>query len=452
MQLPDYFSHIALESQQAERTLARRRDLQMRKLRIAGTWGLAGLVVAFAVSFLVFAGQDSVPLFTGFPEWGTVGGFAPFSVPAQLGMSLERLAEAFNNFLQSGSSGQIAAVARLLTCLTIFVAVAFTYRRLLLEHYAAYGQPLQYADFKRSQQTAWRHVRRVMVALSAMICSYVLLTLVWLILPFMFKQLSAAPLAAAAYVALFVAAVTVAFVYWSLTVTTRDLMALGLLTFAAGLAGTFALAGRQQDEEWWQAAVSRAGADPNADWLFTATFGAVFLIFVVLWYDVKNFLRLIVVQSQAIRGITPFEQSSRPAARVGRWLRGHTYSLIRALYFTAIIGLLGVGFVQFDSRDITTVIAHTGGAVGAILIFNLGGLAYAYWFPDPILGQPFKRLSLACVLITLATIILWRLNIVNLAGLELLALVVVGIWFFFALDNLLIYIDSLSLQAQESPG
>jgi hypothetical protein len=448
MELPDYLANVVMAAQQAATPLERRRDLQMRKIFIASAWGLGALVATFVLSLLLFRGSDPIPLFTGFPEWGTVGGLSAQTITAQFGLSLQRLANAFGAFLQSGSSGQIAATSRLLTCLIICVAIVFTYRNLLLEHYQAYEQHLQYEDFKRHAQTPWRHLLRVMVALAALVSSYVLLSIVWMLLSMMFKQFAAQYWAAAVFSGLFAGAVTVFFVYWSLTVTTRDLMALGLLTFIAGLSGSFAMAGQQNGEEWWQAAVSRAGADPNADWLFTATFGAVFLIFIVIWFDVKNFLRLIVLQTRAIHGIAPPPAGGSIGARLGQWLRKHAYSIISILYFTAILGLLGVGFVQFDIRDIGTVIAHTGGAIGAILIFNLGGLAYANWFPDPILGKPFKSLSVFCVLVTLVTIILWRVGTLNLAGLELVCLVVVGVWFFFALDNLLTYINSI----QAPPG
>lgn len=438
-----------MDAQQAGQPLERKRDLQMRKIFIATGWGLGALVATFLLSLWMFQGLDSIPMFTGFPEWGVPGDPSAQTITAQFGLSLDRLSEAFVAFLQSGSSGQIASTARLLSCLMIFVAIVFTYRNLLLEHYAAYGQHLQCEDFKRQAQTPWGIVRRVMIALAAMVSSYVLLSIIWMLLAIMFKQFSAQYWAAAAFSGLFAGAVTVFFVYWSLTVTTRDLMALGLLTFIAGLSGSFAMAGRQNGEEWWQAAVSRAGADPNADWLFTATFGAVFLIFVVIWFDVKNFLRLIVLQTRAYRRSESPRADAPLRARLGYWLREKTYPIMGVLYFAAILGLLGVGFVQFDIRDIGTVIAHTGGAVGAILIFNLGGLAYAYWFPDPILGKPFKRLSVFCVLVTLASIILWRVGTLNLAGLELVALVVVGVWFFFALDNLLTYINSIPAQFGE---
>jgi uncharacterized protein YneF (UPF0154 family) len=207
------------------------------------------------------------------------------------------------------------------------------------------------------------------------------------------------------------------------------------------LGGSFAMAGIENDQQWWQAAVSRAGANPQADWLFIATFGSVFLIFVVLWFDVNGFVRLIVAQAELHHAAPP--QDDALLSRLHRWLRAHTFGIIRALYFIAILGLLGVGFVRFNLNDPTTVIAHTGGAGFAILIFIIGGLCFATWFPDPILGLPFKRFSQGAVALAALSVVLFAVGILNLAGIELVCLILVGIWFFFALDTVLTYINAL---------
>jgi hypothetical protein len=446
MKLPEHFSAFALEPRQEIFPLQRLRALQMDKLRLAAYWGIGALVIGFIWSAFLFANQSSVPMFSqvGFPEWNVTFGLAAQTVPREIVASFSQLVGAFTALAQSGSSGQIAGAARFIGCAVIFVGILFTFRRLLPTHYEAHGQRLQYEDHKRIANTIGSYTRRVAVALAVMVSSYVLTSLAWIFLAQVFKGFSALPLAAAFFSALFVGGVTFAAVYTSLTLTTRQLAALGMMTFLLGLGGSFAMAGIENNEQWWQASISRAGAHPNANWLFIAAIGSVGLVFFVLWYDIDQFIQLIIFHAEAYP--TP---PQRPPSALKSWLRRNTYAIIRALYFLAIIGLLGVGFVRFDLRDIGTVIAHTGGAMISILIFSLGGVGFAYWFPDPILGTPFKQFSIACVLANIIAAVLFAIGILNLAGIELVALIIIGIWFYFALDTVLTYVDAISLPEAE---
>jgi hypothetical protein len=443
MNIPEHLMIYSASAQQASEVLHLRRELQLRKARIAGMWALGAFVVGVIAAALLYNGHTSVPMFSeqGFAEWRNAAPFAAQSVPRQIGLSFARLSEMIGALIQSGGSGQIAAAARLLACAMIFVAVLFTYRRLLAEHYDVHGQTARRDDVRQRAATMGSLVRRIGVALAVLVSSYVALSLTWMILASMFKDFSALYWAAAFFTGLFTALVTFGAVYWSLTVSTRHLMALGLVTFVVGLSGSFALAGIENNEQWWQAAVSRAGAHPDADWLFIATFGSVFILFVALWFDVEPFIRLIVAQATLLR---PTPRGDTLPARVSRYLRANTFGIIRALYFAAIIGLMGVGFVQFNSSDITTVVAHTGGAALAILIFTIGGLAFAGWFPDPIFGVPFKRFSQVCVAVCAVSVALWLIGTLNLAGIELICLIVIGVWFFVAIDSILAYVNALA--------
>jgi hypothetical protein len=443
MTIPEHLMIYAASAQQANESLRLRRELQLRKARIAGMWALGAFVIGMIAAALLYNGHAAVPMFSepGFAEWRTAAPFAAQSIAREIGLSFARVWEMLAMLIQSGGSGQIAAVARLLACVMIFVAVLFTYRRLLAEHYDVHGQVARRDDFRQRAATIGSLLRRVSVALAVLVSSYVGLSLTWMILASMFKDFSALYWAAAFFTGLFVALVAFGAVYWSLTVSTRQLMALGLVTFVVGLSGSFALAGVENNEQWWQAAVSRAGAHPDADWLFIATFGSVFLLFTALWFDVNHFIRLIVAQANSFR---PAPDGDSLPARVQRYVRANTYAIIRTLYFAAVIGLMGVGFVQFDSSDITTIIAHTGGAFLAILIFTVGGLAFAGWFPDPIFGVPFKRFSQVCVAVCALSVVLWLIGTLNLAGIELVSLIVIGVWFFVAIDSILAYVNALS--------
>jgi hypothetical protein len=444
MNLPPHLFVYVAQAQTATDTLQDQRAVQLRKLRAAALWGVAAVVIGVVLALWFYRGLATVPLFTdaGFPEWKpALDTFTAESVPAEIGFAFGRLFEVVGAIIQSGSSGQIAATSRLIACAMIFVAILATYRRLLLEHYKARGQQMQFADYEAEVGSLGNQVRRAAVALAALVGGYVAISVAWLLLDLMFKEFSASYAGAAAFSGLFVGAVTFAAVYWAQTVTTRHLIALGLITLVVGLGGSFAMAGIENGEQWWQAAVSRAGANPQADWLFIATFASVGAIFVVLWFDINGFIRLIVAQAEAFHPAPPTDDAL--LSRVHRWLRTNTFAIIRTLYFTAIVGLLGVGLVRFDRTDITTVIAHTGGAIAAILIFIVGGLCFAYWFPDRIIGLPFKRFSQGVAAMTLISGVLFALGILNLAGIELVCLILISVWFFFALDTILTHVNAL---------
>ncbi|MCC6612540.1 MAG: hypothetical protein IT320_03620 [Anaerolineae bacterium] len=442
----------AQDAQQAVEPLRRRQALEMKRMQIAAAWSLIAFAFAFIVSLIFFRGEANIPMFVSFPEWEpltTETSALAVGVPTQVGISLERLRDAFTAFLRSGSSYQIAAAARLLSCFVIFAIIVITYRKLLLEHYEVHERYAQYDEFKRASQTMFHRFSRFFVALASMITNYVLFSVMWIILSVIFKEFTALYFAAAAFSALAVAVSTFVFVYWSLVVTTRHLVALGVFTLIIGLAATFALANPENGQQWWQAAISRAGADPRVSWLFTATLGSVFVIFVLLWVDVDNFVRLITAQAEAYHA-EALAADSRTGlwARIQRWAKGHTYHIFRALYFIALFGLLGTGFVRTDPRNIDTIIAHTGGATSAIIIFNVVGLFFASWYPDPILGQPFKRISLILVGTGIISVVLFAIGVLNLTGIELICLLIIGFWLYLALENLLIYVNTLAVSAR----
>ena len=451
MEAPAHLAVMTVDAQQAVQPLRRRQALEMKRMQIAAIWGLIAFFFALVVSLIFFAGETSIPMFHSFPEWGPLStDVSPLSVPTEVGISLERLRDAFAAFLRSGDSDQIAAASRLLSCIMIFVAIVVTYRKLLLEHYEVHERYAQYEEFKRASQTRFHRISRFLVALASMIANYVLLSIIWIIMSEIFKEFSALYYAAAAFSALSVAVATFIFVYWSLAITTRHLVALGVFTLVAGLAATFALASPENGQQWWQAAISRAGADPRVSWLFTATLASVCIIFALLWVDVDNFVRLITAQAEAHHALRAGAQASDSSLRVRiqTWIKNHTYHIFRALYFVALVGLLGAGFVRTDTRDIGTIIAHTGGATSAIIIFNIVGIFFAFWYPDPILGQPFKRTSLIFVGASIVSVVLFAIGVLNLTGIELICLLIICFWLYLALENLLVYVNTLAVSAR----
>lgn len=451
MDMPKHLEPLVVaEAQQVEPPLRRLRELQLRKLRLALLWGIGALVIATFASLILFRDHPVIPMFSdiGFPEWRTqprdpLQTFAAQNVGSELVASFNQLINSIRRIIESGGNGQIAATSRLLACISIFVAILFTFRVYVADYYDVHGQRLQLEDYRDASSKLGRYIRRLAVALAAMVTSFVALSIVWMLLNEIFKTFSVSFVSAAAFSGLFVGCATAVFVYWVSTMTTRQLAALGLLTFILGLCGAFAMAGIENGEQWWQAAVSRAGADPNANWLFIATIASVSLVFLVVWFDIDQFLRLIVAHAEQYKQRNP--TMAGRFAEIREWFGARTFYTMRLLYFAAILGICGVGFVRFDRADIGTVIAHTGGAFASILIFNLGGLAFAHWFPDPILGTPFKRFSLVCVIVNLVGGVLALVGVLNLAGVELVALIIVGIWFYFALDTLLTYIDAVTV-------
>jgi hypothetical protein len=442
MKMPDHFSALTLDSQSERYPLKPLRDLQLKKLVRAGYWGLLALAGSFIWSLVLFQNRTTVPIFsaTGFPEWRMETGIrAQTVVISEILFALEQLVDAIGAFFLAINDGQIAATSRTLACIFVLIAVLFTFRRLLAEHYNATGQRLQYEEQIRMQKKTGIHkwLRPVAVAVCSMVSVYVLTSLAWMALGVIFKQFSASPLASAIFSAAFVAVTTFVAVYFVLTLTKLQLAALAMLTFLLGLGGTFAMAGVENGEQWWQASISRAGAYPDSNWLFIATLLSICVIFLVLWFDIDQFMRLIVAEADRSSPITA------SMSVLQRQFRSHAYAIIRLLYALAVAGLLGVAFVRVHPDDGWTTAAHTGGALLAIAIFTLGGLVFAFWFPNKILGQPFRLFSVGCAAVYLISLVLFLTSILNLAGVELIVLMVIGLWFYFALDTILTYVDAL---------
>jgi len=191
MDTPAHLAVLTVDAQQAVQPLRRRQALEMKRMQIAAIWSLIAFAFAFVVSLIFFAGETSIPMFHSFPEWEPfTTDVSALSVPAEVGISLERLRDAFAAFLRSGASDQIAAASRLLSCIMIFVAIVVTYRRLLLEHYDAHERYAQYQEFKRASQSWFHRISRFLIALASMITNYVLLSVIWIILSEIFKEFS----------------------------------------------------------------------------------------------------------------------------------------------------------------------------------------------------------------------------------------------------------------------
>jgi hypothetical protein len=438
MQQPKHFSAYALD---ARFPLDRLRELQFKKLRYAAYVGLIALAATSVWSFYLFINQPTVPIFSdvGFPEWRMEPELEALAVVDELTATIKQVVRATREFFLSVDSGQIAGTARVISSICIFLGITFSFRKFLAEHFLVYGQQLQYEDQQRMDHPASRHkwLRSVVVALSCMVSVYIITSLVWIALGEIFREFAAAPLPAAIFAASFAAVATFIAVFMSLTMTRLQLAAMAMFTFVLGLGATFAMADAENGQQWWQAAVSRAGAHPDSNWLFIITILSVVLAFTVLWYDIDQFMQRIVRRADCI---SPLDKVKNP---LKLWFRKNAYNLIRVLYALAVVGLCGVAAVRVVQGDFLTTVIHTGGAVLSILIFAIGGLGFALWFPDEIVGKPFRRFTWACVIVYVCTLFLYCQQILNLTGAELVLLMLIGIWFYFALDTVLTYIDAL---------
>lgn len=446
---------IALVSQQAETTealdiqqvlekqLLRTYEYQRRRFQTAFTYSAlatGGVIIALLVlSALNVLGLRQIPqtyrLHAPFYEWRSEEA-AQYPICAwncEVSTQFNRLFTAMRDvgksmFLANGQ-GNIAGIARLCTLLSVSIAVWFTFRRQLSEYYALNGQQAQLEDFNTTPP--WQlWLNRILYTLATLFGAYVIISVLWLGLSLVFKNMILNWFSAAIIVIVCTGTTTFAATYSALAATTRNVLALGLLIFLIGFSVSFALAPATSGKQWWEIAVSNAGQFNPSAALFTGTLFSGSLALVVLWFDMNSIIQKMIDDG----GI--------------RWLNANAWMWVaRALYTILILGLLFVGFIRVDAVNHPFNTAfHTGGAIFAIASVVICGLLIRkHRF------HPWYKIFSVHILIGLTLVMAFfgslRLDpfsfafpgtgLIGLTVIELALFMVIGLWVYITVDNLL---------------
>jgi hypothetical protein len=408
------------------------------RFRVALMFGLIAAAFALVGSAILFIGDKDINLYDGFPEFDRTANNCncdpnalaqsanqedePDTIGEHLSRMGDRIEQVLTEFIDSFSDRHVAGVSRFLAVIAIFLFTLITYRALLLDRFQNEARKDMITVFSHS---GWHLIGVFFVPTIAAILSYILLTEGWILLADMFEDVKMTAIGAIFVTTVFVGTITFIVVSWTVAITTRDLLNFGLLTFVIGLSAGFAVA----DGAWWQAAVSEVGKDSQSDLLFAITLVSASIVFMLLWIDLDKLIRDIV---------------------------GDKFKLIRALYLLAsfslaLIGLfprLGDDSGPYDATYILTFLAHTGGALIALIIFLFGGMVvFTIWMKRlGIFSRLFTGLSLAYVVFAVFEMIGFAIDqsnnpdevsFINLTAVELIAFIGIGLWLYGALDNLL---------------
>ena len=408
------------------------------------TLATAGVVIAL----IVFTGlnffnirhlPDQYKLYTSFYEWRTEGvEQAPvctwsceiLTQSTRLLTSASDIAASMFAVDDQGSVvGNVAGIARLCTLIAVFFAVWFSYRKQLLTRYDLNGQTAQREDFENMPR--WQFwLTRGLYSLASLFGTYVVVSIVWLCVAAMFKNMTLDWFNAALLIILFTGVTTLIATYGALAVTTREVLLLALLIFATGFSASFALSPLVRKQEWWQLAVSSAGEfNPSAP-LFTGTLLSGSLALVVLWFDIDSILQKMIADG-SVRFLT-----------AARWMW-----VARILYIMPVVGLTLVGFVRVDPVQYRfNMVFHAGGATLAVLGAILSGLLirkhrfhpwYKIFSVYILLGATVLMALLGSVQLNPLAFAPVGDGLVSLTVIELTLFLLIGLWMYVTVDNLL---------------
>ena len=431
-----------------ENQLFKQYEFQRQRVKTALLYSLmatAGVLIALIIfSSLNLLNMRRLPtlynLFNPFVEWRDESPHAGCDWFCEFRTQTTRLidtagdvgASIFFPFEQDGTThGNIAGIARLCTLISVLFTVAFSYRRQLAEYYRLNAQLAQLDDFTHLPR--WQFwLTRVLYTLAALYGSYVVVSILWLGLSFAFKDLILDLPNAVVVIILFNAVITFAATYGALAASTRDVLMLGLFTFAIGLLASFSLAPPlpPDNQQWWQSAVSNAGQfNPSAP-LFTGTLLSGSLALLVLWFDIDSIIQAMIDDGDT-RLLSP-----------QGWM-----TVARVLYTLLIVGLLFVGFVRVDHLFPGNYLFHAGGSLFAIGSVITAGILirkrrfhpwYRIFSTYLLLGGTFAMAVLSTLRFvpTFATV-RWGTGLIGLTVIELTLFIAVGFWLYITVDNLL---------------
>lgn len=403
-----------------------------------------GVIIALLVATLldvmpVSRLPETYRLFAPFVEWSNTGAQDQVcSWECEILTQSTRLFKAASDVgasIVSRETGQgnIAGIARLCSLISVSIVVWFSYRKQLVQYYTMNAQQAQLNDFNSTPR--WQFwLSRIFYTLAALFGTYVMVSIIWFGLSLVFKNLTLQWFNAAIVVVVFTWTATFAGAIMGLAASTRHVLLLGLFTFVFGFSASFALAPTTEVEglafEWWQGAVSSAGrANPSAS-LFTGTLFSGSLSLVVLWFDINSIIQAMIDDGK-VRLLS---------AKGWMWVA-------RLLYAALILGLLAVGFIRVDRANFPiNMVFHAGGAVLAIASVVICALLirkhrFHPWY------KIFSVHILLGVTVVMAVFGSFRFDpptfvppgegIISLTVIELTLLILIGVWGYITVDNLL---------------
>ncbi|MBZ0294262.1 MAG: hypothetical protein K8L99_16990 [Anaerolineae bacterium] len=404
---------------------------------VAATAGvILALIVVSALNLLnIRRLPETYQFYESFLEWRTEGAmqYPVCAWSCEIITQSTRLLGAAKDIgasvISSDGQGNVAGMARLCTLISVLFAVWFAYRKQLPTRYSLNGQEAQREDFE--QMPRWQFwFNRVLYTVATLFGTYVVTSIVWLGLSLVFKDMTMGWFRAALVIIAFTATMTLAATYGALAVSTRDVLLLGLFTYAAGFATSFALAPPTLERQWWQVAVSNAGQfNPSAS-LFTGTLLSGSLTLVVLWFDVDSIIRKMVDDGE-VRLLS---------ADGWMWVA-------RALYAVLVLGLLSVGFIRVDevNHPFNTAF-HAGGAVFAIISVIVSGVLirkrrfhpwYKIFSVHILLGLTIFMSLFGSIKLNPPSWVFVGTGIISLTVIELALFILIGLWVYITVDNLL---------------
>ncbi len=353
-----------IEGLSASNTLGNEKHLfLLNRLKGAVIYGGIVSTVVLVLFFLLLLLTARLPgnyrLYFTFYEWTIVDStLEPVeTVGEEIILSLSRIDVAFSGIWGSTIApepdtvvppGNTAGIARLLSIISVPVAVAVSYRKQLKTRYRVYGEKAQYDDFEKLQKRKIQYFSaRILYVTATAFGTYVVTSVLWLAMSRAFQNLTFTLFWAWLVVILFTFSVTIASTFWALAVTTRELFLIGMMTTVAGLFVSFSIAPQIPDPDriyWWQHAVSMLGKYMPSAPLFTATITSMACTLLVVWFDIESII-----------------------VRAGN----EKIVLIRGLYFYAVIGFLLIGFVRVGEpieNFIPNFLAHS--VFGALFAFT----------------------------------------------------------------------------------
>lgn len=423
--------------------LRKKYDFQRERFQTAllySTLATVGVIIALIVSsafnlFNISPLPETYRLFAPFVEWGNVG--TEYDIcrwDCEIVTQSTRLIHAASDIGASivsteDGQGNVAGIARLCTLVSVSFAVWFAYRKKLVKYYTIHAQQAQLEDFKATPR--WQFwLSRICYTLASVFGTYVVVSILWLGLSVMFRNMTLRWFEAAIIIVVFTGAITFAGAFGALAASTRDVLLLGLFTFVFGFSASFALAPRFQELEWWQGAVSNVGQlNPSAA-LFTGTLLSGSLALVVMWFDINSIIQKM-INDGTIRFLS---------ARAWMGVAGTLYAIL-------VVGLLGVGFVRVDRVNFPeNMLFHAGGAVFAIASVVVSGLLirkhrfhpwYQIFSVHILLGVTLGMAFLGSFRIDPPSFVFPGTGIISLTVIELSLLMLIGLWAYVTVDNLL---------------
>jgi hypothetical protein len=400
----------------------------------------AGVLIALiTISALNLLNIRPIPemyrLYAPFVEWQSDGTrqFVVCAWNCEIATQATRLLNATSDigasiFADAGQ-GSVASIARLCSLISVFFAVWFTYRKQLVTWYRLNMQEAQRQDFE--QMPRWQFwLTRALFTIASLFGTYVIVSILWLGLSLIFKDMTMNWINALIVIILFISTTTLIATYCALAVTTREILLLGLMIFVVGFSASFALTKPYADHQWWQIAVSNAGQLNPAASLFTGTLLSGSLTLIVLWFDIDSILQKMVGDGDV------------------RWFSANLWMWVaRGLYIVLVLGLMFIGLIRVDQTNYPfNMVFHAGGAILAIASVIVSGLLirkrrfhpwYKLFSVQILLGLTVSMSVLGSLKLDPPAVVFPGTGIISLVVIELSLFVLIGLWIYATVDNLL---------------